>query len=132
MRWVSRRNSRLSDGDRVSHPCSQGAGGGTYYKSIPATASGKTLLAALHTLISGHKELSYDDARTRMFATVDDGDNDNVVQDVYTGRKVPGIHFTCTALAARCDEPVPLQADGDIVATLPVDLAIGPRPLMFC
>ena len=55
-------------------PQAANPGGGTYYKSISATATGKTLLAALHTLIAGHKELTYDDARTRMFATASASD----------------------------------------------------------
>ena len=39
--------------------------------------------------------------------------------------------FSVTSLAAESDVPVPLQADGDIVAHLPVRLSIGDRPLSF-
>ena len=41
------------------------------------------------------------------------------------------IGFTCRALAIYCDESMPFQADGDIVATCPVELAIHDFPLAF-
>jgi diacylglycerol kinase family enzyme len=37
--------------------------------------------------------------------------------------------FTCTQLSAEADEPLPVQADGDAVATLPVRMALHDRPL---
>lgn len=40
--------------------------------------------------------------------------------------------FTCTALSAAADEPLPLQADGDTVDTLPVTLTLCETPLGFC
>jgi len=40
--------------------------------------------------------------------------------------------FTCTALRAEAGKPLPLQADGDIVGTLPVEFAVGSAPLSFC
>jgi diacylglycerol kinase family enzyme len=40
--------------------------------------------------------------------------------------------FTCSALRADAAEPLPLQADGDIVGTMPVTMAIGETPLAFC
>jgi diacylglycerol kinase family enzyme len=40
--------------------------------------------------------------------------------------------FTCSSLRAASAEPLPLQADGDIVATLPVEFAVGETPLAFC
>jgi len=43
---------------------------------------------------------------------------------------LPGVAtFTCTALDAEADEPLPLQADGDPVATLPVRIALHETPL---
>jgi diacylglycerol kinase family enzyme len=40
--------------------------------------------------------------------------------------------FTCSALSADADEPLPLQADGDIVGALPATMAIHETPLTFC
>ena len=40
--------------------------------------------------------------------------------------------FSCSALCADAAEPLPLQADGDIVGALPVTMAIGETPLTFC
>jgi diacylglycerol kinase family enzyme len=40
--------------------------------------------------------------------------------------------FTCSSLRATSAAPLPLQADGDIVATLPVEFAVGEAPLAFC
>ncbi|HYE27520.1 MAG TPA: diacylglycerol kinase family protein [Allosphingosinicella sp.] len=43
---------------------------------------------------------------------------------------LPGVtSFTCTRLSAEADEPLPLQADGDAVATLPVRIALHETPL---
>ena len=39
---------------------------------------------------------------------------------------------TCTKLEATAAEPVPVQADGDIVGSLPVTLSIHQVPLKFC
>ena len=45
---------------------------------------------------------------------------------------VPGaVAFTCTRLAADCDVPLPVQADGDMVASLPVEIAVRPDPIRF-
>lgn len=43
------------------------------------------------------------------------------------------IAFTCQALQIRCEGPgpIPVQADGDIVTQLPVDLSIGDQPVHF-
>ena len=40
--------------------------------------------------------------------------------------------LTCTELRAEAEEPLPVQADGDIVCTLPVTMAVGAAPLIFC
>lgn len=39
--------------------------------------------------------------------------------------------FTCTRLHAESDRPMPVQADGDVVAALPVTLTLGETPLVF-
>jgi diacylglycerol kinase family enzyme len=46
---------------------------------------------------------------------------------------LPGVTaFTCTALSARSDAPLPVQADGDPVAVLPVEIALHGSPLALC
>jgi diacylglycerol kinase (ATP) len=46
--------------------------------------------------------------------------------------QAPGVTtFTCTDLTAEADGPISLQADGDIVATLPARIALRPEPLSF-
>ena len=40
--------------------------------------------------------------------------------------------FTCTKLDASAAAPLPVQADGDIVETLPATLAVRDAPLVFC
>jgi diacylglycerol kinase family enzyme len=39
---------------------------------------------------------------------------------------------TCTSLRAISPTPLPIQADGDIVGTLPATMTIGEAPLVFC
>jgi diacylglycerol kinase (ATP) len=39
--------------------------------------------------------------------------------------------LTCTALSAECDTALPVQADGDIVAALPVAVRLGETALRF-
>jgi diacylglycerol kinase (ATP) len=52
---------------------------------------------------------------------------------LWRGRPVAGLPgvtgFACTALAAEADAPLPVQADGDRVATLPVTIALHETPL---
>lgn len=40
--------------------------------------------------------------------------------------------FTCRTLAISSDQPLPLQADGDIVGEVPAVMAIADEPLVFC
>lgn len=40
--------------------------------------------------------------------------------------------FTCRSLAAEAAEPLPVQADGDIAAALPVKIAVRTEPIAFC
>ena len=55
---------------------------------------------------------------------------------LWRGRPVeelPGIAvFTCTALDAEASEPLPIQADGDPVGTLPAQIALHGEALSFC
>lgn len=41
------------------------------------------------------------------------------------------IAFACNDLAIDCDQPLPVQLDGDIAATLPVRLIVADRPLLL-
>lgn len=46
--------------------------------------------------------------------------------------RLPGIvAFDCTEMRAEADAPLPVQADGDIVAALPVRIALRAEPLIF-
>ena len=46
---------------------------------------------------------------------------------------LPGVvAFSCTRLTAEAGFPLPVQADGDIVASLPVEIALRPEPIRFC
>jgi len=40
--------------------------------------------------------------------------------------------FACSSLRAESRQPLPLQADGDIVGELPVTMTLGETPLLFC
>jgi diacylglycerol kinase family enzyme len=40
--------------------------------------------------------------------------------------------FTCTGLSAQAAEPLPVQADGDIAAYLPVRMRLRPEPIALC
>jgi diacylglycerol kinase family enzyme len=46
-------------------------------------------------------------------------------------RLANAVCFTCTSLTARSPEPLSVQADGDIVASLPVELSLHPEPIVF-
>lgn len=52
------------------------------------------------------------------------------------GRDVAGLAnveiVTCTTLRAAADGPLPLQADGDVVGSLPATMTIAETPLVFC
>jgi endonuclease I len=66
---------------------SEGGDLGKYY----ATAQGKEgadLLRALHLIIrTGHVDRGYAQARDEMFSDVDDLDNDNTIDDLFTGKE---------------------------------------------
>ncbi len=54
---------------------------------------------------------------------------------MFRGRPMAGTGdvavFTCIALTAEADRPLPVQADGDIVAALPIRIALHADPLAF-
>jgi diacylglycerol kinase family enzyme len=46
---------------------------------------------------------------------------------------LPGVTvFTCTGLRAEAGAPLPVQADGDLVGTLPVTMRLREAPIAFC
>ncbi|HEX8214400.1 MAG TPA: diacylglycerol kinase family protein [Allosphingosinicella sp.] len=48
-------------------------------------------------------------------------------------KSVPGVRLvTCTTLDADAATPLPVQADGDVVASLPVRIRLRPAPLPLC
>jgi diacylglycerol kinase family enzyme len=48
-------------------------------------------------------------------------------------KSLPGVTaFTCNEVAAEAEAALPMQADGDIVATLPIQLKLMADPLRFC
>jgi diacylglycerol kinase family enzyme len=48
-------------------------------------------------------------------------------------KSLPGVvAFTCNELTAEADAALPMQADGDVVATLPIQLKLMAEPLSFC
>jgi diacylglycerol kinase family enzyme len=55
---------------------------------------------------------------------------------LWRGRRVdalPGVRaFTCTALEAEADAPLPIQADGDPVGALPAKIALHGEALSLC
>ncbi|MFN3430632.1 MAG: endonuclease I family protein [Candidatus Sericytochromatia bacterium] len=61
-----------------------------YYKAAEGQ-QGQALLRTLANVVSKHKDLGYDRARDIMFQTVDDTDNDNVVECDYTGKTLANI-----------------------------------------
>ena len=61
-----------------------------YYRDAEGQA-GHGLLRSLADIVSKHRDLGYGRARDVMFATVDDIDNDNVVECAYTGRRMANV-----------------------------------------
>ena len=74
----------------------------TTLKELYAPAQGKQGAALLRELAKiaaeGHVPRTYDNARHMMFRVVDDLDNDDVVTELYTGRKVAGVDGLNTAV----------------------------------
>jgi diacylglycerol kinase family enzyme len=42
------------------------------------------------------------------------------------------VSFTCSTLRAEAAAPLPIQADGDVVGTMPATIALREDPLIFC
>lgn len=49
-----------------------------------------------------------------------------------TSRQAGAVTFTCRELSATSGTALPIQADGDIVGTLPATMVVGEVPLAFC
>ncbi len=47
------------------------------------------------------------------------------------GLRENNVSLTCTSLQIRCDEDLPVQADGDIIATLPINVSTSAKPTPF-
>jgi endonuclease I len=62
--------------------------------------TGATLLAALHTIIDGHRSFDYTTARDSLYAVVDDPDDDDIIVDLYVGRAAT-INSRSSAAAAN-------------------------------
>jgi endonuclease I len=63
-----------------------------YYRTAHGKA-GVDLLRSLHEIVTdGHKMRTYDKARHMMFKFVDDLDDDDKVEDLYTGKKVADVY----------------------------------------
>lgn len=58
---------------------------------------GQALLSSLHSIVTRHVQLGYDQGRDIMFGIVDDLDNDDVVMGVYTHRQLSGVNDRKTA-----------------------------------
>jgi endonuclease I len=72
------------------------------YYSATTGKSGNDLLVALSDIVSkGTRSLSYSGARDKMFADVEDPDNDDAVDCVYTGRIAKPVNSTSTGGTAR-------------------------------
>jgi endonuclease I len=61
-----------------------------YYRAAEGQ-KGQALLRTLADIVSKHKDLGYDRARDVMFQTVDDTDNNNIVECDYTGKTLANI-----------------------------------------
>ena len=62
---------------------------------------GKDLLAALVGIVKNHKDLGYNGARNVMFGSLDDYQNNDQIECVYTGRVAPHVNNTGSASSAK-------------------------------
>lgn len=67
-----------------------------YYQTAQ-NLQGQALLGALSQIVTRHTNLGYDQGRDIMFGQVDDLDNNDVVDCVYTKRAQPGVNNRSTA-----------------------------------
>lgn len=61
-----------------------------YYRNTQGLA-GRALVQALHDTIAKHTDLGYDTARDHLFADVADTDDNDIVEDIYTGEAFTGV-----------------------------------------
>ncbi len=62
-----------------------------YYDAVQGQ-TGQDLLQTLNNIVARHKDLGYSHGRDIMFSTVDDLDNDDVIEGVYTGRRLDKVN----------------------------------------
>lgn len=92
------------------------------YYTLAQGKTGQALLSALHGIIYKHTDLGYNGAREVMFGKVDDYDNNDTVECVYTGREATRIDGTGAAKNANMNTehtwPQSLGAEGSAKADL--------------
>ncbi|HEY9765730.1 MAG TPA: endonuclease, partial [Chroococcales cyanobacterium] len=83
---------------------------------------GKDLLAALAGIVKNHKDLGYNGARNVMFGSLDDYQDNDQIECVYTGRVATKISDTSSASTAKLNTehswPQSLGAEGPAKADL--------------
>jgi len=67
-----------------------------YYKGTEGL-TGTPLVQALNGAVAKHTDLGYDTARDHLFADVADTNDDNIVEDIYTGEAFTGVRDRGTA-----------------------------------
>lgn len=67
------------------------------YYAAAMGQNGQGMIQALNSIVARHKDLGYSGGRDIMFGTVDDLDNDDVVEGVYTGRRLDKVTNRGTA-----------------------------------
>lgn len=67
------------------------------YYAAAQGQTGQGLISSLNGIVARHKDLGYSTGRDVMFGTVDDLDNDDVVEGVYTGRRLDKVNNRGTA-----------------------------------
>jgi endonuclease I len=93
--------------NQAAAPCTAPVPGGAgtggepagYYAAAEGLA-GAALLAALHEIVREHRAFDYTTARDSLYAVVDDFDDDDVLEELYTGRRAAGVSTRAGAAAA--------------------------------
>lgn len=67
-----------------------------YYRDAEGL-QGTPLVMALNGIVARHTDLGYDTARDHLFGDVADPDDDDVVEDIYTGERFKGVRDRGTA-----------------------------------
>lgn len=106
-----------------------------YYEAAQGL-EGQSLLTALNRIVrTGHRRLSYDEARDAMFADIDDPENRDTIECVYSGRRETGVFDRASALVKKLNTehswPQSLGAEGtaksDLHHLFPVDDVFNSR-----